>query len=292
MRYILCEDGESGYYFWTLISEYVLKKDYHVITPSEIYDMINEVPKGGIFQIGVTKIRKFLQTLISDVHSNGLNGNTYIICIDNVVDNIEVGNEIELIQNIVEERENFHLVNYICFEQLVINSPAVLSFFPKLSDIEGFNVLKQHSDAYGLGHGRELKQLLKKNNIKCATTERIYANIIEKAVISSIQKFGRKDYIRAIHHYILKGKGSVCWTMDCTRNCPDDKCWEATGNNLMCSDCHLLLKESAPSCVYVNADVVRKYAEESCCNKQLPEKLEKRVWMMFGIKEVIAIDDY
>ena len=59
----------------------------------------------------------------------------------------------------------------------------------------------------------------------------------------------------------------------------------------MCSDCHLLLKESAPSCVYVNADVVRKYAEESCCNKQLPEKLEKRVWMMFGIKEVIAIDD-
>ncbi len=26
MRYILCEDGESGYYFWTLISEYVLKK--------------------------------------------------------------------------------------------------------------------------------------------------------------------------------------------------------------------------------------------------------------------------
>lgn len=69
-----------------------------MITPSEIYDMINEVPKGGIFQIGVTKIRKFLQTLISDVHSNGLNGNTYIICIDNVVDNIEVGNEIELIQ--------------------------------------------------------------------------------------------------------------------------------------------------------------------------------------------------
>lgn len=45
MRYILCEDGESGYYFWALISEYVLKKDYHVITPSEIYDMINEVPK-------------------------------------------------------------------------------------------------------------------------------------------------------------------------------------------------------------------------------------------------------
>ncbi len=36
------------------------KKEYHVITPSEIYDMINEVPKGDVFQIEITQIRKFL----------------------------------------------------------------------------------------------------------------------------------------------------------------------------------------------------------------------------------------
>lgn len=38
MRYLLCEDGESGYYFWSLISKHVLKEIYHMVTPAEIYE--------------------------------------------------------------------------------------------------------------------------------------------------------------------------------------------------------------------------------------------------------------
>ncbi len=292
MRYLLCEDGESGYYFWSLISEHVLKEIYHMVTPAEIYELTGEISVDGIYKIGISKNRKFLQILTSEEYSDCSKDNTYIICIDNVMDNIEVGNEIELIQCIVEEHENFHLVNCICFEQLVINSPAVLSFFPKLSNIENYSILRQHANLYGLGHARELKELMKQNGLKCSTTERIYADMMEEAVISSIQKFGRKDYIKAVHHYILKGKWSVFWTTDCTSECPDDKCWEATGNNLMCADCHLPLKGKSPSCVQRNTSVIRKYAEESHCDKRLPEKLAERVRLMFDIEQKKAIDYY
>lgn len=43
MRYILCEDSGSGFYFWSLIKTYILKEYYQMITPSIINSILTKI---------------------------------------------------------------------------------------------------------------------------------------------------------------------------------------------------------------------------------------------------------
>lgn len=43
MRYILCEDSGSGFYFWPLRKTYILKEYYQMITPSIINSILTKI---------------------------------------------------------------------------------------------------------------------------------------------------------------------------------------------------------------------------------------------------------
>lgn len=286
MRYIICEDNKSGFYFWTFISKFALNKDYQLVSANIINKALN---KSGD-AIGITKIHDYLDYLIKNKNYN--KNDTYILCIDNSSDSI-VSDTIDKIDSWIADLDNFHRLEYICFEQLIINSPNVLQFFPNLINYTIFNILKQHAQRYGLGHSRQLEITLRKNNIKFSTTERIYNELLEKVLVVREQKVGKRNYDILVHNYILKGGWSVCWTTDCTPDCPNDKCWEATGeNNLMCKNCNLQFKNKDQSCVLVNNTNIRKFAEEDNCNKNLPPKLKDRFQLMFSIPEILNIDNY
>lgn len=269
MRYIICEDDGSGYYFWSLISRYVLKKEYKVVTPLEINRALGKEE----YAVGISKIREYLNVLTKEAD---VNNHLYIVCIDNATDNPEISAVISQIHQIIGKRHNFHMVNYICFEQLLMTSPNIVSFFPNLEKLKIYSLLKQHAKVYGIGYSRELERLLKENKVAFSTTERIYNKIFEKVVLHQVMKIGRRNYNRLVHHYILKGKWSYCWTTDCGDDCPNNRCWEATGeNNLMCDGCDSCLKNKSLSCVLVDNTVIRKYAEVTDCNKVLPSKLRR-----------------
>lgn len=260
-----------------------------MITPSEINSFLGYGP--DVRDVGVEKVFQYLDRFVNTVNMNHIGHDTYIVCIDSVFDNTEVATTVSKIYNIVGKTPNFHIVEYICFEQLIVSSPNVLDFFPALLHISEYTLLKQHADLYGLGHSRALEIKLKKYNIK-DTTERTYVKVLEKAVISSTARIGNRNYITAFHHYILKGKWSACWTMDCTQECPDDKCWEKTGDHSMCTDCSSELKGQSRSCIYSDVGVTRKYAEEKECHKKLPTALSERLRMMFDAAPIREIDTY
>ncbi len=167
MRYIICEDDGSGYYFWSLISRYVLKKEYKVVTPLEINRALGKEE----YAVGISKIREYLNVLTKEAD---VNNHLYIVCIDNATDNPEISAVISQIHQIIGKRHNFHMVNYICFEQLLMTSPNIVSFFPNLEKLKIYSLLKQHAKVYGIGYSRELERLLKENKVAFSTTERIY----------------------------------------------------------------------------------------------------------------------
>ena len=280
-----------------------------MISATEINDVL------GIQQtpvtLGITKIHNYIEKILSPDYHGSLDiaNDTYIICIDNVYDNDNVKDMVSKIHQKVGRMPNFHVVNYICFEQLIIASLNDTAFFPNLVNDNRYNYLKKHAKAYGTGHSRKLEKMLNKNNIQFETTERIYNEVLEKAVTAVFQKIGKMNNDVLYHHYILKGKWSYCWTSDCTNDCPNDRCWEATGTRIMCKTCTSPLKNKSHSCCLVddrygkNINVqnpkpvkrytMRKFAEVTTCNKNLPSKLEDRIKLLFGnIQEIVKIDNY
>ena len=291
MRYIICEDSRSGVYFWTLIKNNILKKYYQMVDISMMKALIPDKVKSDT--LGITVVKDYLEELTNGKHEDLLKDNTFILCIDNTVDNIEVKDSLQSIYLITGAHKNIHVFNYICFEQLLFASGNELQFFPTLIKSKDYNVIKQHIGQFGLGHSRELKDMLDIQGISYKTTETLFNKLLERSVIYQRQKIGNKEYNRMMHHYIYKGKWSVCWTTDCTPNCPNDKCWEATGNNsLICDGCKSSLRRCSQSCIEVNSTVIRKYAEEVACNRKLPQKLVDRLKLLFDTPDIISIDNY
>lgn len=307
MRYILCEDSGSGFYFWSLIKTYILKEYYQMITPSIINSML---PKNKQCDtVGISVIVSFLETITSKEYIEETKDNTYIVCIDNVSDNGDVQNNISKIFSIARTNSNIHIFDYTCFEEMILAPGNYEKFIPihqVASDeqLRRYSIIRQHYQKNGLGKSVKLARELNKANIVFSNTERIFNKLMENISVYSKQRMGKRDYIRMRHHYIYKGKWSVCWKTDCTPNCPNDKCWEATEDNaLMCTNCTSNLRGISSSCKEYADRVVqeanrsdraklRNYAEETTCTKNIPSKVKERIQLLFDIPEVREIDNY
>lgn len=293
MRYIICEDTGSGFYFWSLIKEFVLNKYYKMVTPEMMSEIINI---NNAKTVGISLIAEYITELIQPKNLDKYKDDIFIICIDSSLDNPHVMYDINNIRKVVGKQPNMHMFNYICFEELLLSSGEYINLIqanmnPK--DQKIYNILKDNISKFGLGRSLDLKTELVKQGIKFSTTERIFNKLITDLSIQSKNKIGNREYIRMHHHYICKGKWSECWKTDCTVNCPYDKCWEATNkNDIMCDSCTSNLKGKSKSCKLVNNTNLRSYAEDTSCSRQVPDKLRDRIKLLFSIPEILEIDNY
>ncbi|MBO5352658.1 MAG: hypothetical protein J6A77_05105 [Lachnospiraceae bacterium] len=286
MRYIVCEDSGSGFYFWSLIKEYVLELDYEMVTLDMMNEILPESRRSSTIGVGI--IARYLSAIAAQNKED-----TYIICVDNATDNEEIGNDIAKIYQIAAQNGNMYVFDYICFEQLILAAGKYENFIPGISENDMYKVVKQHYMEHGLQDNIAFKRMLRKEGIRQGTTEKLFSVLMMNVIVQSEKNIGKRKYLRMRHHYICKSSWSVCWKIDCTEQCPNDRCWEATGSNaIMCKDCEKDFKEYSNSCKMMNKDDVRKFAEETVCDRKLPEKYMERVRLLFDIPEVRKIDTY
>lgn len=292
MRYILCEDSGSALYFWWAIEEYVLKEHYKMISVAEINKEIGINNK--VTTLSNATILKYLLSIENKVHENDI----YIICIDNP-DTINVQLVVNEILKIVARHNNFHIFNYICFEELILAPGNYEKFIPNVVGIKWYNDIRKSYKQYGLGDTNNLRKLMRSNGLpNSSNIEKIFNRILERACTVSIQHICNKEYKIMKHHYICKGKWSYCWKTDCTPMCPDNRCWEATNkNDLMCKTCNSQFKGKSDSCKYLDTHSVRKYAEEKSCDLKnnrinVNDKMRERFRELFDIPEIREIDTW
>jgi len=127
MRYIVCEDSGSGFYFWSLIKEYVLELDYEMVTLDMMNEILPESRRSSTIGVGI--IARYLSAIAAQNKED-----TYIICVDNATDNEEIGNDIAKIYQIAAQNGNMYVFDYICFEQLILAAGKYENFIPGISE--------------------------------------------------------------------------------------------------------------------------------------------------------------
>lgn len=269
MKYIWCEDKGSGYYFWCMINQVYLENRFIVESQNGITNLVKEV---------------------NDVKGNA---NQYLICFDRSSDNKELKHFIAELINIEKNYENIVLINYICFEQMVLSSKEIGKFIPNIQKDVRYDVIQQHIN-HDYRDVEYLTQLLHLNNIKYGTLERFFRPVLEENAIF------KEDYeIRMIngrqskfinrimyHHFIYKGELSKCWYTDCIEECPQKYCWKSEQECKECLD-KIYNESCKKSEVYNN--IRRKYTENIECSKELPMELKNRIKLLFDTSILMEI---
>lgn len=264
-KFILCEDNRSGAYFWELINQVFLNRRYTVIPGTGISDLVNTV--AGIKE----------------------DGNTYVICFDSCPDNPDVDESAAKIRRAEKAHKNIFVVEYICFEQVILSSVEAIKFFPELKTNKLFNIMVESLKTDYMDT-KNLEKALKENKINkgfYGSSERLMAMILEQVCKISDERVqihnGQNVKVKKmIHHFISKNEWSRCWATDCFGGCPEDVCWQP---RIACSGCENPISSSTCSkCItYDNHD--RRYWEVEECTRAeqgLPEELEERVRLLFG----------
>jgi hypothetical protein len=189
-----------------------------------------------------------------------------------------------------KHKKNVLLVDYICFEELVVSADSLVKFVPGIQNDPEYTLLRQHLKTYDLGNSTELRLTLLANGYKVSTTERVYADFLERIFLVSQSKIGNENYDIVRQHYIYKGRWSQCWKMDCTDSCPNDKCWEAT-REAVCSNCTSRFKGDISKCRMVLENKM-KIAEVQKCDRSLPSTLGERIKLLFNIPKIEEIDNF
>lgn len=120
MKYIWCEDKGSGYYFWYIINQVYLDNKFIVETKEGITNLVKEV---------------------NNVKGNS---NQYLICFDRSSDNKELKPFIAELINIEKNYSNIVLINYICFEQMILSSKEIGRFIPNIQIDARYSIIQQH----------------------------------------------------------------------------------------------------------------------------------------------------
>lgn len=269
MRYIWCEDEGSGFYFWWLINKAMLDSKYKVVQKHGIANLVEEV-----------------STILND-------GNSYIICFDNSPDNIKLKPDIERLRKFNNTADNIVLVDYICFEQVVLSSDNIAEFFPEISNDTRYHIVRQHFAMDYTDTSLLEKLWVQAGNIKkYGTAERFFKPVLEdNCTVSAINTTrivnGKvKPFLKKVmlHHYICKGAWSVCWLTDCVPDCPNKYCWKSEQD---CIECNEIVRNHSCKKSESYNDSERKFEELKECSRELPTKLYDRVKLLFE-KSIIS----
>lgn len=268
MKYIWCEDTGSGFFFWQQINNAFFDGKY------------------------IVKCSNGIDDLVKDIASVQNNENQYLVCFDNCTDNHAVASRVSALRKLERTSKNITLVQYICFEQVILSSTEILRFLPNIANDVRYSIVKQHvaNDYTDVNQLLNLCKLANIPSIQYKTSERFFRPILEdNAIVSSnrITVFKNNkpipfDKTVMHHHYIYKGSWSRCWSTDCTPNCPAEYCWKTQYD---CINCKNPIKNSTciQSETYDNSG--RKYEEAMQCDRDaqcIPKKQKERIKMLFG----------
>lgn len=287
LNYLICEDSSSGRHFWYVINEFILKRKYVIIS---VKDVNNELKLGDTNTLGISVIYKFIEKRLTyDTQNN------YLIVFDSDESNPELIEHITKLKQMELDVPNIRLFEYTCFEELLLGPGNIEKFIPDIKNNEVYKIIRDIYDKFGLGRYKEIVKAFKENNIVYSSIEKKLNRALEKSVVVSKSKIGKREYKVLKHFYIYKGGWSHCWDTDCTLECPYDKCWEANGkNSLMCEKCDKKCKSISDSCKLKVAHYYRKFAEEDTCDKRqqkidVPDKLRDKIKVMFEVKEILEL---
>ncbi len=211
-----------------------------------------------------------------------------MVCFDNCTDNKELVSGVSALRKLERQSDNIVLVNYICFEQVVVSSSEITKFIPYIENDRRYHIARQHieTDYTDVNVLRELCKLSQLPKIQYVTTERFFRPLLEEnAIVSKVRTTRLASNNRSLpfekivmcHHYIHKGSWSRCWTEDCSPDCPDDYCWKTQYD---CSDCMMPIDNHTCMRSEKYSGDVRKYEEALQCNReieQIPGEQKERI---------------